>query len=172
MIPRAVSAYDSDILQEIRDTVGAAPGLMAAFFKRRTTRARDKFRKELRAPMPLPPLPFVWSLDPVKNARARGWYFANKVPKGSRGGRYERTNTLVKAIDIKAEFLRGYLEAQLSIYVSNPSVEYVFGNRQVPSHKAGGKPNLDEMAVRYGEALTLGIIEDWYTVTDPNAGIR
>jgi hypothetical protein len=166
---------DAEALLMVKDTARTAPGQMKTFFERRVRRTRDLFRKEIRAPMPLPPLPFVWSLDPAANARARAYYFAVIVPKNSHrggGGRYPRTGELVKSVDIKAEFLAAYAAAQVAIYTRNPKIEFVFGNRQVPGHKAGGKPNLDEMAERYGKLLFTGVREDWLTVTDPFAGVR
>ena len=112
----------------------------------------------------------MWSLDPFANARAQRWYFANKVPRGSRGGRYKRTGALLESIDIVT--VRESTDTELiALSTDARGAEYVIGDRQVPSHQRSGWPRLDEIAEEESENLTDELIELWFTVTDPFAGV-
>lgn len=97
-------------------------------------RIKPPFLRELQfVPNQLPDLPFIWSADPAKQKRARAYYFAVKVPKGSKGGRYKRTNTLVKFWDVDVVIS----DNAVAITAKNPKreIQYVSGRRQVPGHK-------------------------------------
>jgi hypothetical protein len=162
--------YDPDVFHAISETAKKSPGLMATAFKRQTGRLRTSLERFLKTPPPdLPVLPFVWSLYPAANARARRWYFANKVPPGSAGGRYDRTGELLDAwkVVINITDNGGIITA------SNDAdgFDWVIGNRQVPSHTRTGWYIADEVLLDASEQATDILIDTWYTVADPLAGV-
>ena len=68
-----------------------------AAFDARVRQRAESTQDELRNENPPPSdLPYRWSDDAEADARARGWYFENVVPKGSRGGRYQRSGKLAQ----------------------------------------------------------------------------
>jgi hypothetical protein len=84
--------------------------------------------------------PFVWSNDPVKNARARRGFFA-RYPNG-----YQRTGQLAKAW--QGDIVFDAPDGVITIGVDNPSAaaSYVYGAEeynfeQVPGHATTGWPN-------------------------------
>lgn len=167
MIARTTITIDADVLDAARN-VEKTPALMQTYVKRRVARARDRFRNTLRKTTRLPDLPFVWSLDPAAQARARRWYFANIVKdKRRRGGRYPRTGRMARSVDLVADYLASAKGAAVYIFTTDPRIEFVFGARQVPSHQRSGKPNIDALALQISEELTSQVIEDWYEVSNP-----
>lgn len=128
----ASAVTDFKAINALTEFVSAYPDLALSAIKHEfDTRIAPPFLNELRfVPNQLPDLPFIWSTDPRKQARARGWYFANVVPKGSKGGRYKRTGKLSKAwkVDIVIS------DNAVAITAENPvkAVRYVTGKRQVP----------------------------------------
>lgn len=160
---------DLDVFNAVNEAIVRSPGFMNVQTQRLFQRNKAAIKSELFVEPPLPTLPFVWSLDPAANARARRWYFANRVPPGSEGGRYPRTGALLDAFDI----LLDTSESSTIFVIVNdaPGAEFVIGNRQVPSHARSGWGNLDETALRASERLTDNLIDLWYTVLDATAGI-
>ena len=169
MITASVS-IDNEILEAIRDRAGQASGIMRTLQRLRITRIRSQIKADLQPPDAQPDLPFVWSYDPAAQKRARGYYFAVIVPKGSRGGRYQRTGKMAAAWDVLFTDARD--SASITLENDRPGAEYVYGDKQVLSHYLTGWSQLDEIVQRNQEALNLGLIEDWYTATDPTAGVR
>lgn len=166
----AVADVDPTVWEHTRSVIGSSAGVMRTAVQRRVRKVKSRLRADLKAPGDFPDLPFVWSYDPVKQAKARRWYFANKVARGSRGGRYQRTGDLEAAWDILFEGSDG--GAVITLENSSPGAEFVYGERQVPSHYATGWAQLDDLALRYRDELNLGLIEDWFTASDPTAGVR
>jgi hypothetical protein len=105
-----------------------------------------------------PTLPFVWSTDPVKQARARRWYFANKV-RGNPGGRYARKHELVRRWQTEARRLRD--GAEISTFNDTPGIEYVQGPQQVPSHRDSGWERYDVVLPQAGEKAATLIANKW-----------
>lgn len=160
---------DTDVLEAYSQAARDAPGFMDAQAKRLIQRRKSELKAEILVEPPEPSLPFVWSLDPVKNARARGWYFANKVPRGSAGGRYQRTGALMDAFDILVDTSEG--TGVFTITNDAPGAEFVIGFKQVPSHRESGWANLDDTALKFSERITNDLIDLWFTAVDPFAGI-
>jgi len=156
---------DKEIMSEIRRIRRAAPIQVRAFVNDTLkpdvqARALTEMQKQPRQS----PLPFVWSYNPAANARARRWYFANKVPKGAarkKRGRYVRTGQLVRGwkvlFDLRSATLKLTNEAR--------GVEYVQGNRQVPSHKKTRWANADTVAEKEAARAQNQLIEFWYAMT-------
>jgi hypothetical protein len=149
------------------DAVRRAPGFMDVQSKRLIQRRKSEIKSEILVAPPLPTLPFVWSLDPEKNANARRWYFANKVDRGSKGGRYPRTGALLEGFDIIVDVSEG--AGVFTITNDVPGAEFVIGFKQVPSHHQWG--NIDDIALKFSELFTDDLINLWYTATDPFAGV-
>lgn len=160
---------DLDVFDAVQSQIAQSGALMAKAYQRAVTRANQRLKKQFTPPTRLPVLPFIWSPDPVKQRRARAWYFANKVPRGSRGGRYKRTGRMMAAWKFKTDLKRN--EGVITLTNDAPGVEYVMGFKQVPSHKITGWPDGDELAFKASEELTNIAIETWYTVADPFGGI-
>jgi hypothetical protein len=158
---------DTDVFDAYSDAFRRAPGFMGVQSKRLIQRRKSQLITEVFVEPPLPDLPFVWSLDPAKNARARRWYFANKVPYGSEGGRYPRTGDLLDGFDILVNVDEG--TGVFTITNDVPGAEFVIGFKQVPSHHRW--VNIDDAALRMSELLNDDFINLWAIVNDPYAGV-
>jgi len=157
---------DTDVLDAVAYTANNAPGLMATAYKRQIRSLRGRLLQRLRLiPQNVPDLPFIWSYDPAAQARARRWYFANKVPKGSKGGRYQRTGAMAEAWDVLADAT----DYSGILAIDNPAkgAEYVYGPKQVPSHYATGWENVDDVISEFQEQATDEVIEIWGTIVAP-----
>lgn len=173
MVVSADIFIDDDVLEEIGALVSRFPALAEGAFKRQAQRFKARELPKLRNIgnyPPQPTLPFKWSFDPIANARARRWYFANKVPRGSAGGRYQRSGALGKNYDMEFDF---DFEGDTIFYLTNatPGAEYVVGERQVPSHERSGWEQLDDAALRLSTTINEEFIDVWYTLSDPFAGV-
>lgn len=161
------ATVDLTPLIDSRQLIAGAAGKMQDLQKLRALQSTRRVRAVMAAPEALPALPFIWSIDPAAQNRARRWYFANKVPKGSKGGRYKRTGALEAANEVgfTAQDNGGVFDFQ------NPSnaFEYVYGGRQVPSHYLTGWAEIDDVLGKEAAVLRNGIIDDWFTI---NAGGR
>jgi len=160
---------DLDVMEAYTEAVRRAPGFMETQSKRLIQRRQSQIKSEFLVAPPLPTLPFVWSLDPEKNANARRYYFANKVDRGSKGGRYPRTGALLEGFDIIVDVSEG--TGVFTITNDVPGAEFVIGFKQVPSHAASGWGNIDDIAVKFSELVTDDLINLWFTATDPFAGV-
>lgn len=168
---RIQTTLDIDILYAYRDLFSRLPKFAPKAFNRQLTKSKQKLERKLRvAPNALPNLPFIWSYDPVKQNRALRWYFANKVPKGSKGGRYKRTGKLLRAWEIKSIITPD--SVTVTAQNNAPGADYVIGDRQVPTHYETGWGQQDEILQRWSVELQDDMIEMWYTITDPFAGVR
>lgn len=161
---------DSDVLDAVRSTVGQSAAVMRTLQRRRVSKVKAHIKEDFKAPESLPDLPFIWSMDAAANARARRWYFANMVDKGSAGGRYQRTGAIEAAWDI--QFIEDDNGAAITIENNAPGAEFVYGNRQVPSHYLTGWNPVSEIAARYRDELNLRLIEDWLTASSDVAGVE
>lgn len=159
-----------DLIDALSEAASRAPGILNTLIKRRVTRSKSAILAKLHtAPEAVPDLPFIWSYDPAKQARARRWYFANMVPKGSTGGRYQRTGALERAwkIAVRVTPEGGAVE----VSNASPGAIYVVGDYQVPSHYLTGWPTVEDATLEAVGVLEDGLIEEWYTAVDPTAGI-
>jgi len=122
----------------LRDFLGAFPELAVDAVERRLARTvTPHLLDELRYTPPTVKHPFVWSFDPVKNARARRWWFANN------SGPYKRTGALSRSW--KITFMRGKQSISMRVTNNRKGASYVVGSLngklgQVPGHKTSGWP--------------------------------
>lgn len=157
---------DTDVLDAVAYKANNAPSLMATAYKRQIRSLRGRLLARLKlVPDRVPDLPFVWSYDPVKQARARRWYFANKVPKGSRGGRYQRTGKLAQSWNVVAT--NSDFSGILAVNNDDPAAIYVQGDYQAPSHYLTGWENVNDVVSEYQVQATNEVIDIWFTVVIP-----
>lgn len=159
----AGASVDLSPLDEVNQVVRESPALMANYQKIRTRQTRERIRARLKAPQDLPALPFVWSYDPAAQARARRWYFANMVPKGSKGGRYQRTGKMEEATNVR--FVTDDLGGYFLVENDADGASFVLGERQVPSHYATGWQRIDEVVEQEAALMSDQLVEDWYFVS-------
>jgi hypothetical protein len=159
----------TDILFAMRDQALRTPALMKTAFERTVKRSIRRVKPEITTyPARLPSLPFKWSNDPAADARARRWYFANKV-KGRKGGRYKRTGGLAKSWQFVLETTN--FAGAYRIQNMYRGAVFVQGFRQVPSHRQTGWSVVREVVDREMARLENELIESWFTVSDPFAGV-
>jgi hypothetical protein len=118
---------------------------------------------------PYPPrvrhTPFKWSNDPIKNARARRWWFANK------NGPHVRTGALARAWQADVDYSPAESQVVVSVGNSAPGASYVvgaaaFGYEQVPSHAATGWVNIGTTGANVVLEVAIQIENDLRTVID------
>ncbi len=123
----------------LRDFLGAFPELAVAAVQTRLERnVTPHLLSELKHEPATVKHPFVWSYDPVKNARARRWWFANNPVGG-----YKRTGALSRSW--KITFVRGKQSISMRVTNNRKGASYVVGSLngklgQVPGHKTSGWP--------------------------------
>lgn len=109
------------------------------------------------------PLPFIWSLDPIKQAKARAWWFAHYVrnPKRPRGARnrYVRTAKLDQGTQVIGEISE--TTGKLTLQNERKGAYYVFGPGQNPSHERSGHPLFVRVANKWGTRLADQLVSDW-----------
>lgn len=158
------------VFRQVEARIQQSPGLMTTAANRRYRKVRPLILKDAKLSNRQPPLPMIWSFNPAAQARARAWYFANVVPKGSKGGRYKRTGAMDKATQVTGNFTK--TGGVITLGNNALGSLYVFGFRQVPGHSAAGHPRFGEVALKWSGLLSEMLIEDWFTVADPLAGVR
>lgn len=162
---RAKVKVNTKVLEEIEINARDAAKVLKGAMKRISNQVIDYALKEARIyPANSPALPFVWSYDKEKQNRARRWYFANKVPKGSAGGRYQRTGALGQAWQGKVETT----PTSGTISIVNPTVasDYVYGAQQVPSHYLTGWQPLNGNEQRVSDYAQDLLIDAWSVILD------
>lgn len=163
--------YDSDVLEAIREDLANAPKTIQTFAEKTLPDLIRADLKPLTTEPRQPDLPFIWSLDPVKQARARRWYFANKVKGKARGGRYSRTHALVNNWHVTTGSLRD--GSFVSVTNDTPGLDYVQGPFQVPSHKDSGWAQYDDILLKTEEKANDLLIEAWFDVlSSPQSGSK
>lgn len=158
---------DTDVLDAVTYTANNAPGLMATAYKRQIRSLRGRLLARLKVyPKDLPELPFIWSYDPVKQGRARRWWFAHLREIGAPpGGRYQRTGALAEAWHVIAD--SSDYSGILAVENDAPGAIYVQGDYQVPSHYATGWENVTDLISEFQEKASNEIADIWLTVVMP-----
>lgn len=156
-----------DTLHAYRTQFQQFPTLLKTAFDRASRSERAALLNDLRTePDREPTLPFIWSNDPAKQARARRYYFG-VILKGrkSKGGRYVRTHELVNAWTLTYD-KRAFDGA---ITASNPAVglSYVIGDYQVPSHQETGWYDVEDVLEAHRVHFNTILDSVFLTVTDP-----
>lgn len=169
MVNFAIS-FDKDVLELVQRDIAKAPETIRVFAEKSIPALMEKELAPIKTEPRTPDLPFIWSYDPVKQGRARRWYFANKV-RGKTGGRYVRTHALVNNWKTNV----GSLRTGVIVTVTNdtPGLEYVQGVRQVPSHRDSGWQRYEDTLLKAEKKANDLLIDAWFDVLDkPASGSR
>ena len=163
---------DDDVLDEWGNLLVRLPALAKGAIQRQTRSLKRRIIAELTDEPGSPSYPYVWSLDPDANARARRYYFG-VILKGKKtpGGRYRRTGKLLEAWDVKANYSRDFEHVEITMENAAAGAEYVQGRFQIYGHIRTGWPNADEIAIKYSEIATEEFIDMWFTLADPFGGV-
>lgn len=167
---RAETIQDLEPLENLVEFCEAFPGLfedeMRGEFEREIIPSLvDELRYE---PQKQPDLPFIWSPDPRKNERARRKYHAmvNSGEIQTDGERYIRTHQTSQGWD--ADVLIGdgaivlVVEHKVKGRGRDRSIQFIEGDKQVPSHKATGWPYYPDTLKYWAEAaveLVGGVVK-------------
>lgn len=167
MITPTVTLNDEALMAQA-DAARVSPQLMANGMKLLVRRNRKKYLKRLQRKPPQGPLPFIWSHDPDAQRRARGFWYAVRVPKSSQGGRYVRQEP---GLAEQWEVITKVDEKGGVFYAQNEGdgADYVYGERQVPGHVLW--PNAEKEAAIMSEEMSDDAVTLWFTVSDPYAGV-
>lgn len=153
--------FDQKAVNDIIEALQNAPRKLQQEASNRVKVAMERAIAPLKVEPPQSPLPFIWSTDPKKQARARRWYFANKVPPGSTGERYKRTHGLAQGWEVDLSQFRN----SILIAVSNPAeraVKWTESIFQVPSHQASGWAQYEDVLLKAeNEAFDI-LVDIWY----------
>lgn len=156
---RPYTRTDTSWLKELGLIVARSSGVMQSYQKRRLQTARQRIVRRLSTPQDTPSLPFIWSSDPSKQARARAYYFAVIVPRGSKGGTYQRTGALEKATEVS--FINLPNGGEFVLKNEADGAEFVIGSSQVPSHYLTGWQTMDIVANEEGQRMQDELAADW-----------
>ncbi len=155
-----------DLLASVRDLTARAE---ARFADRLQTQVKPQLQQSVSDTFGQYPGPVV---HPFKfgTEKSRRWYFANKVPKGSRGGSYARKGTPPLGWTVRIDFRLS--DGEIIIYNKWSAAKYVYGRRahyptfdqrQVPGHfNTGWGADLDVAARLVQEQAVDLTIDAWY----------
>lgn len=179
MVVRIKVTSDVSGLTQVEEGLTRVPVLLNTAVKRQLRNSLKRFRRELKQlePDTSPTLPFIWSFDPLAQARAHRWYFAaiaGRIPGviiPSSGGRYRRTHEIINGWTLKFD------QKKRQFIARNPvkGVERVMGSLQVPSHARTRWPDeaeLERVLNNFAVLLSNDLVETWITITDKTSGIR
>ncbi len=162
-------ALDLKVFDDLENGINKSPKLMDTALKLERRRFKGRIVDHF------DPLParhagtFVWSLNKQANDRARRWWFANRngphVRRGRNGG-------LASQFELEMDVT--HANGFFTITNNAEGVDYVFGSRQIPSHRLTGIPRADdaEWLTEIGDEVSARIGVLWHTVTDFSAGVR
>lgn len=148
-----------DVLQAQRETVKTAPGKMGDYIANVVKPKVQSLVQAHLAPYPGEAVhPFTFA-----TARSRRWYFANRVPRGSKQGRYKRTGDLAQEWRVDIDRRRN--EGFMSVLNTDPAAIYIFGNRQVPGHaQTGWGRGFPQKIALISDQATDLMIDGWYSI--------
>lgn len=152
---------------EITEHVQNVTDRFEALVQIRVNENRPDFQQSVRPPDNLPDLPFIWSNNREAQLRARRWWLAHLREMGllnAAGGRYQRTGEMVKGWDLRLT-LSGD-GGQVDSFNNANGAEFVYGDRQVPSHKLTGWGLVSVQLRERGEILGAGFAEDWFNASE------
>jgi len=157
--------YDKDAFGRLAVEIRNAPKEIAAFVAHDIPPILQQAIIPLTTEPRLPDLPFVWSYDPYKDAQLRRAYFKT-LPRGSRGGRYQRTHQLVKRWVTAGKMIQG--GAQATVSNDAPFLDTVQGNdeNQYPSHKDSGWAQYPTVLEDAASVAVDAIEDKWLGILD------
>lgn len=165
MILRITAQTDTDILDAIAEQAQRTPALMNKAMRRvYVRRRRDLLEKLQEEPPPVTPAdyPLRW-----KSERQRRYVMAKLRREGNLP--YRRTHAVSQGWEVSIE----ETDRGLTLYAENttPHSIFVMGDYQQPMFIDIGWNVAAEIFVEEEEQLNDELIEVWYTISDPKAGI-
>jgi hypothetical protein len=141
---RSTIIYDYAKNKRVAKFIREFPASFPAVFQRRL---ENEVATPLLEQLQTEPQPAVLPFG-FETEKSRRWYFANKVPKGKKGGRYIRTHAFVKGW--KATITINDNAVALTIRNPYKATKFITGDRQVRGHRITG---WQKHAIIYGKAL-------------------
>lgn len=157
--------FERKVIVDIIDDLKTAPRRLQQII---STRIKDQVERDILPLMtepPAPDYPFIWSLIPALQARARAWWFAYlaRTGKKKKGGKYKRTHGLVKGWTVDVSTFRA--SVLLSVYnPASKAVKWTQSVMQVPSHKRSGWQQHEDVLLRAEEKAQDAIVDAWFDV--------
>lgn len=162
-MPNYSLTFDDDVIQAVVDDLVEAPRRLQIEVRDSVYKQLEQDIQPLKTEPPAPDYPFIWSRDPRKQARARAWWFAHLKKTGSTGGRYQRTHGLAQGWQIDINTFRA--SVMISVYnAAERAVKWTQSVFQVPSHKASGWQQYEDVLLKAEEKAQDQIIETWYNL--------
>ena len=155
---------DTDILDAIGDTMRKSPGLMRTAYKRNIARLRPRILNELRKQPGKPKYPLAWTSE-----RQRRFVMAKLRQEGNLP--YRRTGKLLAAYDVEV-IDDGQAGGILRVVNPTPSARFVVGDNAQRFHLATGWVQVAPVVAKYREIAEEELIQTWFTVSDPFAGVQ
>lgn len=155
--------FDTRALQAVITAVSNAPKKILDFAEKTIPPLLHKEIEPLRTEPREPTLPFIWSYNPAQQRSLRNAYF-RKLPRGSRGGRYVRSHTLVRAWVTGSS--RSATQATFTASNSTPYIETVQGEEQYPSHADSGWVQYGPVLTKAGEKAIDTVTVGWLAILD------
>lgn len=155
--------FEEKVINDIIDDLRTAPRRLQTII---ATRIKDQVERDilpLKTEPPAPDYPFIWSLIPALQAKARGWWFAHLKRTGSKNGSYRRTGGLVKGWTVDVSAFRA--SVMLSVY--NPAaraVKWAQSVFQVVSHKKSGWAQYEDVLLNAEKKAEDSIVDAWFEV--------
>lgn len=151
-----------DSLEALFEAEKAKPKKFRKEAQKRLSKYNSQLLSTLRAENPRPPSkPFIWSYNLARHENARRYYYATKVPKGSKGGSYKRTQALQK--HWKTRINLQDFEGLIILENDMPGAEYVIGDLQVPGHK-GRWMSMAQRVEQASDELYEEVVDLWVEV--------
>lgn len=151
-----------DIFSAIQEQVQKAPALVKRGLPRVTNPINKRMLAELQAEPGKPRYPIRW-----KSAKQRRAFFATNG--FGRGIPTRRTGDMVKRWTVKAIFSTS--GGEIIAANSSPYSQYVQGDDAQPFHLDTDWPQAAPIFVKYAPIYEDALIEFWFTIADPLAGI-
>lgn len=162
------------VLNDIQATLQTSPRLMATAYKRNTSRLAQRWKAALGVEPP--PAGQFYPVRWKTRKQQRAFFASNGFGRGIPS---QRTHELSKGWKITVDAA----DKGGSIVVRNaaPEAAFVYGDElneieRQPMFDAslGGIPWLDPLEVnfKYADEANTVLVETWFTVSDPTAGVR
>jgi hypothetical protein len=162
MISGVQVTVDADVLIAIADTARKSPKLMATAYDRATRRLRKRLIDDLSVEPPKPTYPLRWKSDKQRRYVMAKLRAENNLP-------YQRTGALIKAWKV---VLTPDADGSIMTVSNNaPAARYVVGDDQQPFHIDTGWPSAARVIADYRVEAENVLIDTWFTVSDPTAGV-
>lgn len=164
MLGISIKLVDQDIVDAVGEALVAAPGITTTLIKRRFNRVRSKTLAKLRAE------PTLWPPGEKrrwKSDRQRIYVIIKLREDGNLP--YLRTHNLVNAWEVNLTL--GNDGGNITIENNDPAVGFVQGDFTQPMHLDSQWPQAAPIAVEAQDELNDGLIDEYFTATDPFAGV-